>query len=59
MDPAGRPRRNKLLQFGVEPWAPNPIYHSMSRMIAAHPEYAVKVEAIQKFLADSRLYLAR
>jgi hypothetical protein len=47
-----------LLQIGVEPSPPNPIYTAMQNMIT-FPEHALQNDAILKFLADSRRYLAR
>jgi hypothetical protein len=50
---------NKLLQICVEPWGSGPIYFFMPNLTTASPEHTLPVDAIQKFLADSRLYLAR
>jgi hypothetical protein len=50
--------RNNLLQIGVEPCAPIPIYLIMNSLILNRLS-TVETETIIKFLADSRRYLTR
>jgi len=50
--------RNNLLQIGVEPWFPAPIYSGMMKPDPT-PNQTVQTKAIEKFLADSRCYLLR